>query len=124
MASTAVAPAVSGMFASERKRDVSSFPLDERMLLRLFAHPEQLEFVKSRTGIENEEELKVHFLSVQREAYAVRGVHPRSCRHVDAEPAAIRSFLTSVSVISHLPRKYTILLSPLGSFLGTKRACL
>ena len=72
MASAAVAPAVSGIFASERKRDVSSFPLDERMLLRLFAHPEQLEFVKSRTGIEDEEELKAHVLRVQAQAFAVR----------------------------------------------------
>ena len=61
----------SGSFGSELKRSAKAYPTDERVLLRLFARPEQVEFIKSQTGIQDEDELKAHVLSIQKEAYEV-----------------------------------------------------
>ena len=60
-----------GTFASELKRDPNAFPLQDSAHLWQLAKPEHLEFIKTHTGIEDEEELKRHILSIQREAYQV-----------------------------------------------------
>ncbi|KAI0702393.1 hypothetical protein C8T65DRAFT_579171 [Cerioporus squamosus] len=61
-------------FGSE-KRDPEAYPLNEQLYPLNVDTPRELEFWKSQTGIQDEEELKRHIIKVQTEAHKARTLY-------------------------------------------------
>ncbi len=59
------------------KRDPEAYPLNEKLYPLNAETPRELEFWKSQTGIQDEEELRRHIIKVQTEAHAVRILYRR-----------------------------------------------
>ncbi|KAI1789132.1 hypothetical protein LXA43DRAFT_597159 [Ganoderma leucocontextum] len=71
------------------KRDANAFPLDERMFTLL--REQDLELIKTYTGIQDHEQLKAHIIAIQKEAYPVM---PYQC---------IRYFSFAASRMNRIP---------------------
>ncbi|KAH9933965.1 uncharacterized protein BXZ73DRAFT_89643 [Epithele typhae] len=65
-----VTPAPTGTLGSELKRDPRAFPLDENKLTQLLGSS-HVAFLREQTGINDEEQLRAHILTVTKMAYEV-----------------------------------------------------